>query len=54
VEWSDEDQLYIGYCPDLFIGGCCHGNDQVDVYAELTSLIEAKVQSALTGRQAAT
>lgn len=24
VEWSEEDQCYIGYCPGLFLGGC-HG-----------------------------
>jgi len=24
VKWSDEDQCYIGYCPDLFYGGVCH------------------------------
>jgi predicted RNase H-like HicB family nuclease len=25
VHWSDEDQCYIGYCPDLYFGGVCHG-----------------------------
>ena len=24
VRWSDEDQCYIGYCPDLYLGGTCH------------------------------
>ena len=26
VRWSDEDQCYIGYCPDLYFGGTCHGD----------------------------
>lgn len=39
VEWSDEDNLYIGRCPDLFLGGC-HGPDPVKVYAELRLIVE--------------
>jgi hypothetical protein len=39
VQWSDEDNLYIGYCPDLFIGGVCHGKDERKVYAELCNLV---------------
>ena len=38
VEWSDEDQVYIGRCPDLFLGGC-HGDDPAQVYAELCGLV---------------
>ena len=38
VEWSDADQGYIGRCPDLFLGGC-HGDDPVQVYAELCGLV---------------
>lgn len=26
VEWSDEDECFIGSCPELFYGGC-HGDD---------------------------
>lgn len=33
VEWSDEDQVYIGKCPDLITG--IHGDDPVQVYKEL-------------------
>lgn len=44
VEWSDEDQVYIGRCPDLFIGGC-HGDDPVAVFAELCELVEEMVAS---------
>ncbi len=38
VQWSEEDRLYVGYCPDLFIGGICHGKDEQKVYAELCRL----------------
>ena len=40
VQWSEEDSLYVGYCPDLFIGGACHGKDERKVYAELCRLVE--------------
>lgn len=33
VEWSDEDQVYLGKCPDLITG--IHGDDPVQVFAEL-------------------
>jgi len=39
VQWSDEDRLYVGYCPDLFIGGVCHGKDENKVYSELCRLV---------------
>jgi len=32
VRWSEEDQLYIGYCPDLYFGGVCHGEKEAAVY----------------------
>ena len=45
VQWSDADRLFIGYCPDLFIGGVCHGADEQNVYRELTKLV-AETQRA--------
>ncbi len=39
VEWSDEDGVYIGRCPDLF-GGGCHGDDPVAVARELQEIID--------------
>ena len=39
VRWSDEDKVFIGYCPDLFLGGACHGKDENKVYAELSRLV---------------
>lgn len=42
VEWSDEDQCYIGQCPELFFGGV-HGDDRTAVYAELCEAVEEMV-----------
>jgi predicted RNase H-like HicB family nuclease len=39
VEWSDEDQCFIGQCPGI-IGPCCHGDDEAEVYAELCRIVE--------------
>ena len=38
VEWSDEDQTYIGKCPDLITG--IHGDDPVRLYSELCEVID--------------
>jgi predicted HicB family RNase H-like nuclease len=38
VEWSSEDNCYIGSCPGLFLGGV-HGTDEVKVYKELCTLV---------------
>ncbi len=43
VQWSDEDQCFIGSCPDLFSGGC-HGEDEKQVFAELCQLVEETVE----------
>ena len=43
VQWSDADRLFIGYCPDLFIGGVCHGADEQKVYRELTKLVAEEI-----------
>jgi predicted RNase H-like HicB family nuclease len=37
--WSEEDQVYIGRCPDLFVGGV-HGDDPVEVARELQEVID--------------
>ena len=31
VEWSDEDNCFIGRCPELMLGGV-HGNDEATVF----------------------
>jgi hypothetical protein len=38
VEWSAEDQAYIGKCPDLITG--IHGDDPVRLYAELCEVVD--------------
>ncbi len=39
VEWSEEDQCYIGSSPG-FIGSCCHGSDETEVYKQLCSIVD--------------
>lgn len=39
VEWSKEDQCYIGTCPGLMIGGV-HGKSEAKVYAELCKVVD--------------
>ena len=39
VEWSEEDQCYIGCCPGLMLGGI-HGDDEADVYRELCQAVD--------------
>jgi predicted HicB family RNase H-like nuclease len=43
VEWSDEDQRYIGSVPG-WIGKCCHGNDEEKVYKELCQIIDEWIE----------
>ena len=39
VYWSDEDECFIGICPELMFGGV-HGNDPVEVFKELSEAVE--------------
>jgi hypothetical protein len=40
VRWSEPDNVYVGYCPDLFPwGGVCHAVTEEEAYAELCSLV---------------
>ncbi len=43
VEWSDEDQCYIGSSPGLMFGGC-HGDDEKAVFAELCEIVEEVIE----------
>lgn len=43
VEWSDEDQCYIGQAPGLIYGGC-HGDDEKQVFAELCEIVDEAVE----------
>jgi len=42
VEWSDEDQTYLGKCPDLITG--IHGDDPAQLYRELRKTIDEVVE----------
>ncbi len=43
VEWSDEDQCFVGSCPGLIYGGC-HGDDEKQVFEELCSIVEEVIE----------
>ncbi|MDE3068442.1 MAG: toxin-antitoxin system HicB family antitoxin [Verrucomicrobiota bacterium] len=44
VEWSDEDDCFIGRCPEIMAGGV-HGNDEAKVYAELCQAVEEMIET---------
>jgi predicted RNase H-like HicB family nuclease len=49
VRWSEADQAYVGYCPDLFpAGGVCHSATPVEAYAQLWEAVEDTVTTAET------
>jgi predicted HicB family RNase H-like nuclease len=39
VEWSEEDQCYIGEIPG-WIGKCCHGKNETVVYDQLCTILD--------------
>ncbi len=43
VEWSEEDQCYVGTSPGLIIGGV-HGKNQKKVFDELCEAVEEAIQ----------
>jgi len=43
VEWSEEDQCFVGSAPGLLYGGC-HGPDEVGVFAELCRIVEEAIE----------
>jgi len=43
VEWSEEDQVYVGGCPGLFFGGV-HGDDETEVYRELCEVVSETIE----------
>lgn len=42
VEWSDEDQCFVGSAPGLLLGGC-HGDDETQVFAELLQIVDEAI-----------
>ncbi len=43
VEWSDEDQCYIGSVPG-WIGACCHGDNEEKVYHQLGRIVDEWIE----------
>jgi predicted HicB family RNase H-like nuclease len=43
VEWSEEDQCYVGVCPGLMIGGV-HGQDESQVYKQLCQVVDEWIE----------
>jgi len=43
VEWSVEDQCYVGSCPGLMLGGC-HGDNELAVFEELCHVVDEILQ----------
>jgi predicted RNase H-like HicB family nuclease len=39
IVWSEEDQVFIGMCPELFYGGV-HGDDPIEVFKELCEVVD--------------
>lgn len=50
VEWSDEDECYVGSCPGLFLGGC-HGKDEQEVFEQLCGVVEETIELYHTDRK---
>ncbi len=48
VIWSDEDNHYLGYCPDLFPwGAVCHGASEEGTYTQLCALVREELEQLL-------
>ena len=43
VYWSDEDQCFIGVCPEIMNGGV-HGDDPNKVFKELLEVVDEWVE----------
>jgi len=43
VEWSEEDQCFVGSAPGLLYGGC-HGPDEKEVFAELCNIVDEAIE----------
>lgn len=42
VEWSEEDQCYVGSAPGLIYAGC-HGDDEKAVFSELCEIVDEAI-----------
>jgi predicted RNase H-like HicB family nuclease len=43
VEWSDEDECFVGSSPGLSYGGC-HGQDEKAVFTGLCQIVEEAIE----------
>ncbi|PID74691.1 MAG: toxin-antitoxin system HicB family antitoxin [Desulfobacterales bacterium] len=43
VEWSEDDQCYVGSIPG-WIGPCCHGDNEEDVYRQLCQIVDEWIE----------
>ena len=43
VEWSEEDQCYVGSAPNLIFGGC-HGSSEKEVFEELCQIVDEAIE----------
>jgi predicted RNase H-like HicB family nuclease len=43
VEWSEEDQCFVGSSPGLIYGGC-HGQDEREVFDQLCQVVEEAIE----------
>lgn len=43
IEWSEDDNCFVGSCPGLFYGGC-HGDDEQSVFAELCQIVQETIE----------
>ncbi len=50
VRWSDEDGVYVGFCPDLFPwGGVCHDRHEEQTYQQSGALVREKIEQLRAG-----
>jgi len=43
VEWSEEDQCFVGSAPGLVYGGC-HGGDEKEVFDHLCRIVDEIIE----------
>ena len=43
VEWSEEDQCFVGSSPGLLYGGC-HGQDERKVFDQLCQVVDEVIE----------
>jgi predicted RNase H-like HicB family nuclease len=44
VEWSEEDQCYVGSVPG-WLDKCCHGSDEEEVYHKLCQIVDEWIET---------